>query len=168
MTAHFVCKRWRANFHWRGTISIIIRCKHRFMLHRLATVTLLSGDQGREAKRIHIERILPDAVFFDTICERMHTFVQRCVIPELLAKVFTAPVLTSNRTVPSDGKGCYCGVAVLHNEDRLECKSGICKRQCMHKICSKLDNTCLKMSSWKCSDCVREIAKHKRENGRKV
>lgn len=123
------------------------------------------GERGKG--EIYIERILPDTVFFDTICKKVHTFVQKCIIPELLAKAFTAPILTSH-TKPSEGKGCYCGVPVLHNDDRLECKSGICKRQYMHKSCLKLDTTHLRMSSWKCSDCVREIAKQKRENRKKV
>lgn len=118
---------------------------------------------------IPIERILPDTDFFDTMCEKVHTFVQKCIIPELVAKVFTAPILaTSHTTKPSEGKGCYCGVPVLHNDDRLECKSRVCKRQYIHKSCLKLDPTHLKMSSWKCSDCMREIAKQKSDNRKKL
>lgn len=122
------------------------------------------GPGGGGNGGIHIERILPDTDFFDTMCEKVHTFVQKCIIPELVAKGFTAPILaTSHTTKPSEGKGCYCGVPVLH-DDRLECKSGVCKRQYIHKSCLKLDTTHLKMSSWKCSDCMREIAKQKRDN----
>ncbi|XP_074480445.1 uncharacterized protein LOC141761099 [Sebastes fasciatus] len=126
---------------------------------------------GKEGKgEIHIERILPDTDFFDTMCEKVHIFVQKCVIPELVAKVFTAPVLpTSHDTSkPSESKGCYCGLPVLQNEDRLECKSGICKRQYIHRSCLKLDTSHSKMSSWKCSDCKREIAKQKKDNRKKT
>ena len=113
---------------------------------------------------MHIERIPPDTDFFESMCEKVSKFVKKCVITELVAKVFTAPILTSHDKKTSEGKGCYCGVPVLHNEDRLECKSGICKRQLIHRSCLKFDTTHLKISSWKCSDCMREIAKEKRDN----
>ncbi len=122
-----------------------------------------AGEDG--IGEIHIERILPDTDFFDTMCEKVHTFVQKYVIPELLAKVFTAPILaTSHTTKPSEDKGCYWGLPVLHSDGRLECESGILKRPYIHKSCLKLDTTHLKMSSWKCIDCKREIAKQKRDN----
>ena len=101
--------------------------------------------------------------FFETVCEKVHTFVRTCVIPELVAKVFTAPVLASHATKPTEDKGCYCGMPVLPTEDILECKSGICKTQYIHTACLKIDITHIKRSCWKCSDCKREIAKQKRE-----
>ena len=114
---------------------------------------------------IHIERILPDTDFFETVCEKVNIFVQKCVVPELVAKVFTAPILqTSLQTNPTEGNVCYCGGPVLDNEDRLECKSGICKWQYIHKSCLTIDTNKIKVSTWKCSDCKREIAKQRRNN----
>lgn len=38
----------------------------------------------------HIERILPDTDVFEAACKKVYRFVQKCIIPQLLAKVFTA------------------------------------------------------------------------------
>lgn len=43
------------------------------------------------------EKIWPYTDFFETMCEKDHTFVQKCVTPELLAKVFTASILATSR-----------------------------------------------------------------------
>lgn len=115
---------------------------------------------------VYIERIIPDAVFFETMCGKVHSFIRTCVIPEMLAKKFTAPVKAISHDATKLSEGCYCGMPVLDTDDKIQCTSGICKRPFMHRSCLQI--TSPSVLNWKCSVCKLELAKRKRAQSRQV
>ena len=105
------------------------------------------------------ERIYPDSVFFDEAMTKVTNFLQMCIIPEVVGKLYTAPRSTPAAVFSStDGIGCYCGEP--DEGEMFVCKSGICERGRFHQKCLRFNKV---SKTWKCFDCSRIIAKEKRQ-----
>lgn len=105
----------------------------------------------------YVERIAPDAVFFQEALAKVELFLKCCIIPELLAKFYTVPkpIVSFN-----DGqKYCYCKEPA--SGQMLECSSGFCTTKKFHKDCLKLKRV---VSRWVCPCCRKIINKQKRDN----
>ena len=109
----------------------------------------------------HIERIYPDATFFDLNLSNVIQLLKLCIIPEIVGKLFTVPRTEPRpalQTVPSNGIGCYC--CEPDDGDMLVCLSGKCTRVRFHKKCLRLDKV---KKNWKCIECTKVCNKEKRD-----
>ena len=110
----------------------------------------------KSADRPYVERIVPDPVFVQEALAKAEIFFKKCIIPELLSKVYTVP-----KPVPSlnDGqKYCYCNTP--ESGHMLECTSGFCATKLFHKECMKVKRV---VKKWICPSCRKVINKQKRD-----
>ena len=64
----------------------IIECRCSYLLLTNHIVISFCGLKGKV-----LERVTPDVAFFNKELECAHDFFKNCIIPELLAKYFSAP-----------------------------------------------------------------------------
>ncbi len=109
-----------------------------------------------------IERIFPDGDLFATNLVKVHAFINKCVLPELLGKWFSVPrVSHSDHTVTQGtGLGCYCGEPATDVNTMLYCSCDFCVRKTFHQSCLKLTRVSKK---WKCGDCTKILNKQRRD-----
>ena len=115
----------------------------------------------KDGQAPYVERITPDLVFFEEQLEKAAVFFKKCVIPELLAKCYTAPKPLSSPV--TDGQMfCYCREPA--SEQMLDCSSGFCTIKRFHKKCLKLKRI---VKKWVCPCCRKIINKQKRDSKKK-
>ena len=105
---------------------------------------------------VHLERVLPDGVFWKQCMNQASQFYMQGILPELLGRWFTrhpksdAPV----KAIDLSGTWCYC-----RREEAgqmLTCQSDMCKINRFHMLCLGLKN--VPKRKWFCPEC-RTLAK---------
>lgn len=95
---------------------------------------------------LHIERVLQDKAFFDTINAAASNFFVRVILPELLSGYFTKRSLVS----ASAGTFCYCQGP--EQGRMLACDGKSCKYGWFHYSCIGIKRA-PKQKQWFCDDC---------------
>lgn len=108
-----------------------------------------------------VQRITADVAFFEAGLERATLFLKKAVLPELLAKHFSAP---RPHVYSGDQRWCYC--LEPESGNMLQCTSGFCKIERFHQECLRIKKA--PRSKWVCPACKKIINKQKRENKKKA
>lgn len=99
-----------------------------------------------------VERIMPDEAFVKEQLHITEEFYKKCVLPELVAKIFSAP-----KVVCDDGEQwCYCREA--ESGSMLICTSGFCSVKKFHQTCLGIKRLA---KQWICPTC-RKINSQKK------
>lgn len=108
----------------------------------------------------HIQRIVPDNAFLDSVLPKIDIFYLNGILPEILGKWFTVP-RTPASAQTSSGQSCYCGEPA--DDNMLECKSGRCTVLLFHKKCLAFSLDRRVPKKWKCPSCTKILNKEKRD-----
>ncbi len=86
----------------------------------------------RDSTSPFVELVRPDVAFFDKELEYARDFFKKCIMPELLAKYFSAPEPAAAYN-PHGQQWCYCREPEVGN--MLVCASGFCSVKKFHQTC---------------------------------
>ena len=105
----------------------------------------------------HVERILPDPDFVNTVRD-VAQFYKTCVLPELLSQYYTRKAAHVTVGASASGVPCFCQTIDL-NKTIIKCSSADCTIREFHKQCVGLKNNPSK--KWLCPNC-RVLSKVKK------
>ena len=111
----------------------------------------------RESTSPFVERVTPDVAFFAKELERACDLFKKCIIPELLAKYFSAPKPAAF-TDHSQQQWCYCREPEAGN--MLVCASGFCSVKKFHQTCLHMKRV---PKQWVCPSRRKVINAQKRK-----
>lgn len=102
----------------------------------------------KESTSPFVERVTPDVTFFDKELERACEFFKKCIIPELLAKYFSAPKAAAAFQQHTQQQWCYCREPEAGN--MLVCTSSFCSVKKFHQTCLRMKRV---PKQWICPSC---------------
>ncbi|XP_061879548.1 uncharacterized protein LOC133631368 isoform X2 [Entelurus aequoreus] len=106
---------------------------------------------------LFIQRIIPDDSFLANELAKMDNFYLRCIMPELLAKVYTVEQSVATTASASEEFVCYCRNPPT--EDMLVCKSKNCSIKAFHMKCLGIKRV---PQRWFCPNCKKLEVKQKK------
>lgn len=104
-----------------------------------------------------VERVKPDVAFFDKELECARDFFKKCIIPELLAKYFSA-LKPAAAFADHSQQCCYCREPQARN--MLVCASGFCSVKKFHQTCLRIKRV---PKQWLCPSCQKVINAQKKK-----
>ena len=106
----------------------------------------------------HVERIHVDEMFFNEALEKTVLFYKAVILPNLVAKTITRPMLQEKDTNSSAELVCYCKEP--SRAQILLCKSDFSAIKHFHTNCLGLTKA---PRSWTCPTCTTVLKKQKRD-----
>ncbi|KAM9834824.1 uncharacterized protein ACBT44_014087 [Syngnathus typhle] len=106
---------------------------------------------------LFIQRIIPDDSFLANELAKMDNFYLRCIMPEVLAKVYTVGQSVATTASASEESVCYCRNPPT--EDMLVCKSENCSIKAFHMKCLGIKRV---PQRWFCPNCKKLEIKQKK------
>lgn len=100
---------------------------------------------------ISIQRIFPDEQLWEVITTKAETFFYRCVLPELLATVYTRrPSHLSSGNIQG-GQEIWCTCRQHEYGHMIQCDNNMCATGWFHISCMKLKR--IPSGKWYCPNC---------------
>lgn len=144
-----------------GTDGICLDKKHAYYYQVQSQIFICGADYCDfvvwTTKDVHIERILPDFEFWNTIVPKAMAFFKNGILPELMGKFYTRSVIL---TLPSsvstevsndeDGPWCTCQQHIEDSE-LIGCDNEQCNIQWFHMVCLNLEQA--PEGNWLCPTC---------------
>jgi hypothetical protein len=104
---------------------------------------------------LHVERILPDVLFWHGVLEECTKFFKIVILPELAGRLFTRSTIVNNpRIVSACANQMFCFCNKPESDRMAICSNSDCKYKKFHLSCLKL-KIGPRSKEWVCRPCTQ-------------
>jgi len=140
--------------------SITLKSSHPYF-YQVQTQTMVCKKQYCDfflwtEKDYHLERVYPDAEFWQKCLEKASAFFSVCILPELIGKFYSRPSLAVAEALTDH---CYCQQTM--EKALIQCCNNSCAIKIFHKECLRVPAS-VTTKNWLCPECQKKIHEKKK------